>query len=94
MSDALYEFTSRIAGKNAKVEVYPDRIEWSQPTLFSKRGSTEMIPVKNISSVSTRKDGFAFTSVSVITAGNTIDFRVTHPEAEKLRQILNGLILG
>lgn len=35
---------------------------------------TEMIPVKNISSVMTSRHGAGTTSVSVITSGNTVDF--------------------
>lgn len=30
MDKPLYEVTSHIAGKNAKVRVYPDRIEWGR----------------------------------------------------------------
>lgn len=55
---------------------------------------TEMIPVKSISSVTTKKDGFSNTLVSVITSGNTIDFRVSHKEAAELKQVLTRLILS
>ncbi|PYY32772.1 SHOCT domain-containing protein [Curtobacterium sp. MCBD17_030] len=114
--DLLYSFTSHIAGKNAKVAIYRDRIEWDRPRGVSgvkmtaglltggasflatgfkggKAGS-EMIPVKNVSSVVTRRDGMLNTIVSVITSGNSIDFRVSHAEAKQIREILNSLILG
>ncbi len=55
---------------------------------------TEMIPVKSISSVTTKKDGISNTLVSVITSGNTIDFRVSHKEAAELKQVLTRLILA
>lgn len=55
---------------------------------------TEMIPIKSISSVTTKKDGFSNTLVSVITSGNTIDFRVSHKEAAELKQVLTRLILS
>ncbi|WP_407358044.1 DUF2510 domain-containing protein [Microbacterium sp. LTA6] len=55
---------------------------------------TEMIPIKSISSVTTKKDGFSNTLVSVITTGNTIDFRVSHKEAAELKQVLTQLILS
>jgi hypothetical protein len=112
----LYSFTSHISGKNAKVSIYPDRIEWERPRGISggkitagvltgglsvlatgvKNGKTgsEMIPVKNISSVATKRDGMLNTIVSVITSGNTIDFRVSHAEAKQIRETLNQLILG
>ncbi len=112
----IYEFTSHIQGKNAKVVVYPDRVEWDRPRGVSggkvtagiltmglstlatgvKNGKagTEMIPVKSISSVTTKRDGFSNTLVQVITSGNTVDFRVSHKEAEAVKQVLTQLILG
>jgi len=116
MTAPLHTFTSHIAGKNAKVEIYSDRIEWNRPRGVSggklaagamtgglsllatgfKNGKagTEMIPVKSISSVATKRDGLLNTLVQVITSGNTIDFRVSHAEAETVRRVLNDLILG
>lgn len=60
----------------------------------SGKTGTEMIPVKAISSVTTKRDGFSNTLVSVITAGNTVDFRVSHKEAEQVKQVLTRLILA
>lgn len=116
-SDApLYEFTSHIAGKNAKVAIFPDRLEWrvdrgvsgakvtagimtgglSMLATGVKNGKagTEMIPVKSMSSVTTSRDGMLNSKVSVITSGNTIDFRVSHKEAETVKSTLTALILG
>jgi len=112
----LLTFTSHIAGKNARVEIWPDRIEWERPRGISaakitagvmtagmsmlatgvKNGKTgtEMIPIKNVSSVTTKRDGFLNTIVQVITSGNTIDFRVSHDEAKNVRALLQQLILG
>jgi hypothetical protein len=105
----LYEFISDIQGKNAKVSVFSDRIEWAQPRGVSKgkltagimtmgmslaaTGVREMIPVQSISSVTTKRDGMLNTIVSVITAGNTIDFRVSHAEAETVKKTLTDLVL-
>jgi hypothetical protein len=111
----LYEFISDIQGKNAKVSVFSDRIEWAQPRGVSKgkltagimtmgmslaatgvrggKAGTEMIPVQSISSVTTKRDGMLNTIVSVITAGNTIDFRVSHAEAETVKKTLTDLVL-
>jgi hypothetical protein len=112
----IYEFTSHIEGKNAKVSVYPDRVEWLKPRGVSggkvtagiltmglstlatgvKNGKsgTEMIPVKSMSSVTTKRDGLMNTLVQVITSGNTIDFRVSHNEAKQVKEVLTQLILG
>lgn len=113
---ALLSFTSHIAGKNAKVEIYTDRIEWERPRGVSaakvtagiftggasllatgvKNGNsgTEMIPIRSVSSVTTRRDGILNTVVSVITSGNTIDFRVSHSEAKNVKALLQQLMLG
>ena len=114
--DPIYTFTSHIAGKNALVSIYSDRIEWERPRGMSggkiaagimtgglslaatgvKNGKagTEMIPVKSISSVSTKRDGVMNTLVSIITSGNTIDFRVSHAEAAAVKTVVTDLILG
>lgn len=116
-SDApLYEFTSHIAGKNAKVAIFSDRLEWRVDrgvsgakvtagimtaglSVFAtgvKNGKTgtEMIPIKAMSSVTTARDGMLNSKVSVITSGNTIDFRVSHKEAEVVKSTLTALIIG
>ena len=115
-ANAFFTFTSHIDGKNAKVAVYQDRIEWVRPRGVSggkltagimtagvsflatgfKNGKsgTEMIPVKSMSSVTTSRDGLLNTKVSVITSGNTVDFRVSHAEAAKVKEVLTQLILG
>lgn len=112
----ILTFTSHIDGKNAKVSVFADRIEWIKPRGLSggkltagvltggvsllatgvKNGKTgtEMIPVKSISSVTTARDGMMNTKVSVITSGNTVDFRVSHSEAAQVKQVLTQLIVG
>ncbi|TXK17817.1 SHOCT domain-containing protein [Homoserinibacter sp. GY 40078] len=58
------------------------------------KSGTEMIPVKNISSVTTRRDGIMNSFVSIITSGNTIDFRVSHGEAATVKTVVTDLILG
>jgi hypothetical protein len=112
----IYEFTSHIGGKNAKISIFADRVEWLKPRGVSggkvtagiltgglsmlatgvKNGktATEMIPVKSISSVTTKRDGFSNTLVQVITSGNTVDFRVSHKEAEAVKQVLTQLVVG
>lgn len=115
-STPLHSFTSHIAGKNAVVTLYPDRIEWVRPRgvsggkvtagvltlglstlatgVKSGKSGSEMIPVRSISSVTTQRDGFSNSKVSVITSGNTVDFRVSHKEAEAIKATLTQLILG
>lgn len=109
---ALLEFTSHINGKNAKVQVFPDRLEWTRAGLSGGKlaaglmtgglsmlatgisnKDTEMIPVRAITSVTSKK-GLANTTVSVITAGNTIDFRISHGEADRVKSTLLQLMAG
>ena len=115
--DALpYTFVSHVEGKNAKVTIYVDRVEWEKPRGISGgkvtagimtgglsllatgigRGDsgTEMIPIKSISSVTTKRDGMLNSIVSIICAGNTITFRCGHNEAAQAKDILTKLILG
>lgn len=116
MNQPIYQFTSHIQGKNARVTIFPDHIEWILPRGISggkvaagiltvgmstlatgvrngKSGS-EIIPVKSISSVATKRDGMLNTFVQVFTSGNTIEFRVSHKEAETVKQVLMQLIMG
>lgn len=105
----LLTVTSHISGKNAKVSVYPDRIEWEKPKsisgakvtaavltaglsaaatggVTSRAGTgTEVIYIDAISSVTTKRDTMFNDVVSVVAAGNTIDFRVSKAEAEQLK---------
>lgn len=110
---ALMSFTSHVQGVNAKVSVYPDRIEWERAGRVSmtraglaavtlgasalaggvrKGGGTEMIPIRAITSVTSAKDGLTNWKVSVITAGNSIDMRVSKAEAQQLRDTILRLM--
>lgn len=53
-----------------------------------------MIPVRSITSVTTARDGMLNSKVSIITSGNTVDFRVSHKEAETVKATLIQLIGG
>ncbi|MFF4960594.1 SHOCT domain-containing protein [Streptomyces sp. NPDC001222] len=60
----------------------------------SSNAGTEMIPVKNISSVVTKRDGLMYTKVVVVASGNTIEFRVPHASAPGIKALLTDLVLG
>ncbi|WP_062465592.1 DUF2510 domain-containing protein [Demequina maris] len=117
MSEApIYEITSHIAGKNAKVRVYPDRVEWERGKtvnkglligtmgmsalagpagVMSRKGAgTEMIPMRSITSVTTKRDSMLNDVVSIVTSGNTIDMRCSKAEAEQLRSLIMQGING
>jgi hypothetical protein len=88
-------FKSHIDGRNADVTVYADRIEWAKASRLglAQKGS-EVIPVKSISSVTTERDGLVNTKVRVICSGNTIEFRVGHAEAQRVKNGIMSLVLG
>ncbi|AWW39803.1 hypothetical protein ADL00_14630 [Streptomyces sp. AS58] len=60
----------------------------------SSDAGTEMIPVRSISSVVTKRDGLMFTKVVVVASGNTIEFRVPHDAAPGIKSLLTDLVLG
>ncbi|MEZ2388873.1 hypothetical protein AB6813_04880 [bacterium RCC_150] len=95
MSEPVYEFMSHIQGKNAKVRVYPDRIEWERNRLLGMgKASTDMIPMKHITGLTTKRDGLINSKVSVITSGDTIEFRVSHTDAANVKEAISRLILA
>ena len=93
-AEPLTTFTSRIAGKNAKVRVYGDRIEWNRTSALGRPRDAEMVPIKSLTSVTSKKDGIAYHKVTLITTGNEIDFRVVKKEAEAVRALITSLILN
>lgn len=110
----LFEVISHIAGKNAKVRLYADRLEWERPRGVSgskmtaaaftmgasllvtgtKGGKEEldMVFLRNVSNVATKKDGMLYHLVTVQTAQgsavNTVEFRVSRDEAAQFRQAI------
>ncbi|MEU9519349.1 SHOCT domain-containing protein [Streptomyces sp. NPDC048224] len=60
----------------------------------SSDAGSEMIPVRSISSVVTKRDGLMYTKVVVVASGNTIDFRVPHDSAPGIKALLTDLVLG
>jgi hypothetical protein len=62
-------------------------------TGFRKGGSSEVIPIKSMSSVTNERDGFR-QKVRVVCSGNTIDFRVGRSEADAIKALLTDLVLG
>ncbi|WP_040167122.1 DUF2510 domain-containing protein [Microbacterium gorillae] len=113
-TEPALRFTSHIAGRNAEVEIWADRIQWRRPHGVSgvkvaagvltvglsligtgvrrDRKGSEMLPMKAVTSVSSRRDGVR-SIVDVATSSGVIGFRVHHDEAERIASLLNTLIL-
>jgi hypothetical protein len=91
VSSPISEFTSHVDGRNARVSIYPDRIEWRRNS-FTGRGDSTMIPVKQIQGVETRRAGLFHTFVQVKTSADTIKFRVGKAKAAAIKATIAGLI--
>jgi hypothetical protein len=110
MTSPIHSFESHIEGKNARVEIHEDRIEWARDrgrsttaalltggaSLLTKRKteSTEILPVRSISSVSTKRDGMRNSLVIVSAPGAGLAFRVSHAEAAQAKETLTRLMLA
>lgn len=111
----IMELTSRIAGKNAKVRLYPDRIEWERvgmsggakaalgvatlgvslaATGISQNRETEMVPLRSVSHVATKRDGLSNTKVTLTTGGGDVELRCGHADAKAFVDHVNRLLLG
>lgn len=109
------QLTSKIAGKNATIALYPDRLEWERAgmsggakaalgvatlgvslaaTGVSHKRETEMVPLRAISHVSTKRDGLRNTLVTLTTAGGDVEVRCGHDDAKRLVAEVNRLLLG
>jgi len=93
----LLTVESHDEGRNAIVSVYADRIERvkerSRMSIRRASQDAETIPLRQIASVETKKDGMRYTQVVVVTAGNRITFRCKHDEAKQLKDELTRLVL-
>jgi hypothetical protein len=96
-SKPLFTGKSHESGRNATVTLYRDRIERVKEKSFNSFSraaqDTEVTPVRAVSSVQAKKDGFR-TNVTVFASGNNIDFRFEHAEAQAFKDALLALILG
>jgi Short C-terminal domain len=96
MSEPLMEFMSHIEGRNAKVAIYDDRIEWGRQrfTMTGTRRDTNMVPVRQIQGVTTHRAGMLYTVVKVATSADVIEMRVSKAQAGQIKAILTRLMLG
>jgi Short C-terminal domain len=92
----LFQGTSHEEGRNSVVTLYVDRIERVREHKFGSltkaKQDTEVTPIKAVSSVQAKKDGF-HTKVTVYATGNNIEFRFGHTEAQHFKDEILRLIL-
>lgn len=94
----IFSCKSHEAGRNSTITLWPDRIERVQDhrlgSLSRAKQDTEVIPVRAISSVQAKKDGLAYTKVTVYASGNNVEFRVGHAEAQRLKDEITKMVLA
>lgn len=94
---AVFVGTSHDEGRNATVALFPDRIERVRAKKFGSfsnaKQDVEMTPIKSVSSVQAKKDGF-YTKVFVYASGNTVEFRLSHAEAAVFKAKIQELVLA
>jgi hypothetical protein len=90
----LLTVASHEFGRNATVHLYADRIERTQSPLFgflSKGEVPEVIPVRAVTKVTSRKDGSRHSIVSVSMATSVTTFKLAHSDAERFQAALQSL---
>lgn len=94
--DVVIEALSREDGKNSTVRVYRDRIEWIKEVSISSvaraRSDPPVIPLHTVVGVKAKKDGPLFSKVVLRTAAGQIVFRMHHPQALAVRDVIAGML--
>lgn len=62
--------------------------------LGGKKEETEMIPLRAVSHVASKRDGLMNSKVIVTTAGGNVEFRVSHSEADKVKKTIMNALAG
>lgn len=87
---------SHETGRNAKVTLYPNRIEREKPRSLNSwskaRQAFVVAPVKSVTSARAQKDGMRRTKVTVYASANAIDCRFEHAEAHAFKDATMALI--
>ena len=88
-------FTSHIEGRNAKVSIYPDRIEWTRTkwNLLGSRTDTNMVPIRKIEGVTTHHASLVNDSVKVAAGAAGVEFRVPRAKAADIKSTITRLML-
>jgi len=92
--ELLLEALSREDGKNSRVLIYPDRIEWIKATSISSvprsKDDPPVIPMSSVLSVKAKKDGPLFSKVLLRTPAGQVVFRMYHPQALMVRDAIEA----
>lgn len=87
---ALMAFKSHVEGRNARVTVWPDRIEWTRHRMLG-RDDTNTILTRSVTGIKTHKGGLQYTTVSIQSGASSVAMKVTKAQAAELRRIVRGV---
>lgn len=91
------DFVSRVAGEEAIVTIYRDRIEWVGAGVAiapALRLGSSMISFRLIDGVSVRSLGFGRCALQVSVLGDVVEFRASARQATEARFLLLRLESG
>ena len=92
MGEPNYEFKCMVDGRTARGLLYGDRIELVVKTPL-RRPSTQTIPIRSLTSVTSARDGMAWQKITLhVGGGATIDFRVAKGRAEEVASKVQALL--
>jgi len=90
-----WERQGGVSGAKMTAAVFTVGISLAATGVRGRKGAaTEFIPMKSITSVTTRRDSMVNEIVSIITPGNTIDLRCSKRDAEQLKSVILDGIMG
>lgn len=89
-----WERVGGVSGGKAAAAVMTMGMSLAVTGIRNNRDSrTQMIPMRSVTSVSTRRDGALYTIVQVMVPGDTIEFRTSHAEASRAKSVITQLML-
>lgn len=94
ITEPLMTFKSHIEGRNADVAIYSDRIEWHRTGWLPGRKDTNMILVRQIQGITTRKHGLVYTKVRLTAGAAVTEFRCTKAQAAEVKETITRLLLA
>jgi hypothetical protein len=92
----LLSFRGLVDGAVADVTVHPDHLAWEvRPGLFARWvRETRVVPLRIVSSVTTRRANLLWSRVRLTAMGSVIEFQVGHDLAARIRDLVVPLVVA
>ena len=94
--EPLLSFRGLVDGVLTDVAIHRDRIEWQlRPGLLLRPvRETKIVPMRVVSSVTSRRESFWWSRVRLTATGQVLEFQVNHDVADLILEAVVPLILG